>query len=108
MQGIKQEVLAYEPGDDWNQQKNPCWNKRKRSAEGILNFDKKQAINMISNTFHDFEDHALTSAMNDQCSFNPFDRIVELYDEKTALSERMLKDKEEMIARQEKLTGSKE
>lgn len=28
MLGIKQEALAFELGDDWNQKKIRCWNRR--------------------------------------------------------------------------------
>ena len=30
MLGIKQDALAADLGDDWNQQKFRCWNKKKR------------------------------------------------------------------------------
>ena len=66
-------------------------------VEAIKNFDEEQAINIFSNTFSDFKDNAIASAMNYQCSFNPIDKIVELYDEKIALYERMLKDRDMMI-----------
>ena len=75
--------------------------------EAFKNFDEEQAINIISNTFHDFKDNAMASAMNYRCKFDPIDKIVELYDEKIALYERMLKEKDEMMARLEKLIGGK-
>ena len=76
-------------------------------VEAIQNFDEEQAINIISNTFHDFKDNAVASAMNYQCTFNPMDKIVQLYDEKVALYERMLKEKDEMMARLEQLVKGK-
>jgi hypothetical protein len=55
--------------------------------EAFQNFDEEQAINIISNTFHDFKDNAIASAINYQCSFNPIDKIVEIY-EKLVASEK--------------------
>ena len=46
-------------------------------VEAIKNFDESSAINIMSNTFSDFKDNAVASAMNYQCSFNPIDKIVE-------------------------------
>ncbi|WP_294307920.1 helix-turn-helix transcriptional regulator [uncultured Chryseobacterium sp.] len=118
MLGIKQEALAFDLGEDWNQKKislleqkatieapllQAISNVLKIPVEAFQNFDEEQAINIISNTFHDFKDNAVASAMNYQCSFNPIDKIVELYDEKIALYERMLKEKEEMMERLERL-----
>ena len=67
-------------------------------AEAIKNFDEEAAINIISNTFTDFKDNAVANA--NYCTFNPIDKIVELYDElikvereKIALLERMLEKK---------------
>jgi len=66
-------------------------------VEAIKNFDEEAAINIVSNTFHDFKDNAIASAMNYQCSFNPIDKIVELYEklvasekEKTELLKKMM------------------
>lgn len=75
-------------------------------VEAIQNFDAQQAIHNINNNFHD---HAI------QNQFNPLEKIVELYenkilnlyDEKIALYERMLKEKDEMMARLEQLIEGK-
>lgn len=61
-------------------------------VEAIKNFDEQAAINVISNTFHDQS----ANNVNYQCTFNPLDKMVELY-------ERMLKDKNEMIEKLEAL-----
>jgi transcriptional regulator with XRE-family HTH domain len=120
MLGIKQEALAYELGEEWNQKKISLLEQKEEvdtpllqqisqvlhiPVEAFKNFDEEQAINIISNTFHDFKDNAMASAMNYRCKFDPIDKIVELYDEKIALYERMLKEKDEMMARLEKLIG---
>jgi len=69
-------------------------------VEAIKNFDEMAAINIISNTFnnnsHDSSSF-YSSAINYQPNFNPIEKIVQLYDEKIALYERMLKDKDGMI-----------
>lgn len=120
MLGIKQEALAFDLGDDWNQKKislleqkeiieNPLLAKisevLKIPVEAFQNFDEEQAINIISNTFHDFKDNAIASAMNYQCDFNPIDKIIQLYDEKIALYERMLQDKNVMLEKFESLSN---
>jgi transcriptional regulator with XRE-family HTH domain len=72
-------------------------------VEAIKNFDEQAAINIISNTFHNnSHDNSsfYSSALNYQPTFNPIDKIVELY-------ERMLKDKNEMIEKLESLLKGK-
>lgn len=117
MLGIKQEALAFDLGEDWNQKKislleqkdiieDPLLKKisevLKIPVEAFQNFDEEAAINVISNTFTS-NDTSTLNAVNPYCTFNPIDKVVELYDEKIALYERMLKEKEEMILRLEKL-----
>ncbi|MGQ3013368.1 MAG: XRE family transcriptional regulator [Flavobacteriales bacterium] len=117
MLGMKQDALAWELGEDWNQQKISLLEQRetiednilkqiatvlKLPMEAIQNFDAEQAIHNINNNFHD------NSVQN---QFNPLEKIIELYenkilslyDEKIALYERMLKEKDEMLQRLEML-----
>ncbi len=120
MLGIKQDALAYDLGEDWNQKKISMLEQKDIIEEDILrqisialkipveafqNFDEEQAVNVIANTysFQDFKDNAVASGFSYQPSFNPVDKIVELYDEKIALYERMLKEKDEMMERLERL-----
>jgi len=117
MLGIKQDVLAYELGDDWNQQKVSLLEQKetidtpllqqisaalKIPVEAIQNFDEEQAVNVIANTysFQDFKDNAIASGFNYQPSFNPIDKMVELY-------ERMLQQQKEMIEKLERLIEGK-
>ena len=119
MLGIKQEVLAFDLGEDWNQKKISILEQKevidnsllqqiskvlKIPVEAIENFDEQQAINIISNTFDNG-----SVAVNQNPIFNnsPIDAIVKLHEEKIALYERMLKEKEEMMNRLEKLIQSK-
>ena len=115
MLGIKQDALATDLGDDWNQQKISLLEQKemiddavlqqvagalKIPAEAIQNFDEEQAINIISNTFHDTK-----GLINYNPTFNnnPIDKLIQLHEEKIALYERMLKEKDEMMVRLEKL-----
>jgi transcriptional regulator with XRE-family HTH domain len=115
MLGIKQEALAYDLGEDWNQKKismleqkdiiedsllKQISNSLRIPVEAFQNFDEEQAINIISNKF---DNGSIGYQKNDTCTFNPIDKIVQLYDDKIALYERMLKEKDEMMARLEKL-----
>jgi transcriptional regulator with XRE-family HTH domain len=119
MLGIKQDALAADLGDDWNQQKVSLLEQKetiddsilqqvatalKIPAEAIQNFDEEQAIYNISCNFSD-------SAVNNNGvniqNFNPIEKIVQLHEEKIALYERMLKEKNEMMERLEKLLQGK-
>lgn len=118
MMGLKQDALAAELGYDWNQQKVSLLEQKETIETNILkqvsailkvpveafeNFDEENAVNIVANTFHDsavantFTDGAQA---NFHCTFNPIDKMVELY-------ERMLQQQKEMIDRLERLIGGK-
>ena len=120
MLAIKQDALAFELGEDWNQQKVSLLEQREKidsdileqvaailkiPAEAIRNFDEEQAVNIISNTFHEkaFEN----SFNNGTINFHPVEKIIQLHEEKIALYERMLKEKDEMMERLERLIGGR-
>ncbi|WP_407535317.1 helix-turn-helix domain-containing protein [Elizabethkingia miricola] len=122
MLGIKQDALAYELGEDWNQKKISLLEQKesvekdileqvakilKVPTEAIENFDEEQVVNIISNTVNNNDNASGNSLYNYYPTFNPIDKVVELYDEKIALYERMLKEKDEMMARLEKLIEGK-
>lgn len=115
MLGIKQEALALDLGDDWNQKKISLLEQKetienqllekisevlKIPVEAFQNFDEEQAVNIIANTF---QDDAVAYAEQYKCTINPMDKIIQLHEEKIALYERMLKEKDEMMSRLEKL-----
>ena len=115
MLGIKQESLAFDLGDDWNQKKismleqkdviennilRQISNALKIPVEAIQNFDEEQAINIISNTFGD---NACVGNPHSTFNFNSIEELKKLHEEKIVLFERMLKEKDEMMARLEKL-----
>lgn len=113
MMGIKQEALAFELGPDWSQKKISLLEQREEIEEELLRqvgeilqipveaikkFDEEQAVTVISSTFNDN-----SSVVNKNPIFNPIDQLLKLHEEKIALYERMLKEKDEMMARLEKL-----
>ncbi|MDN3551578.1 helix-turn-helix domain-containing protein [Mucilaginibacter aquaedulcis] len=65
-------------------------------SEAIKNFTEEAVFNYFNN-FHDN-----SSGFNYNCTFNPIDKIVELYNEKVALLERLLqaeKEKNELLSK---------
>jgi transcriptional regulator with XRE-family HTH domain len=66
----------------------------KVSPEAIEKFSEEAIITNISCDFHDFHDHASVF------QFNPIEKIIELY-------ERMLKEKNEMIEKLEKILADR-
>lgn len=108
MLGIKQEVLAADLGQDWTQKKVSLLEQKetieseildqvakilKVSPEAIKNFSE-EAANHFFNTFNDH------SGFNYQCTFNPLDKVVELY-------ERLLASEKEKVEILEKFAGEK-
>ena len=115
MLGIKQEALAFDLGEDWNQKKvslleqketieDPLLQKisevLKIPVEAFQNFDEEEAVNIIANTFGDY---GIGYQRNDNPIFNPLEQVLKLHEEKIALYERMLKEKDEMMAKLEQL-----
>ena len=113
--GIKQDFLAFELGSDWNQQKVSLLEQKEKidanileqvsailkiPVEAIRNFDEEQAVNIIANTFND---SSMLNAVNNNPTFHPIDKLMQLHEEKIALYERMLKEKDEMMGRLERL-----
>lgn len=92
MLGMKQEVLADELGDDWTQKKVSLLEAKesiepeildrvakvlKVPAEAIRNFSEEAAINIIANTINN---HDQGSVLNYYPTFNPINKIIELYE----------------------------
>ncbi|HEV7329974.1 MAG TPA: XRE family transcriptional regulator, partial [Flavisolibacter sp.] len=129
MRGLKQEGLAWELGEDWTQKKVSLLEAKeeiepaileqvarvlKMPVEAFTDLDEEGPINIISNTFTS-HDHSTSIGYKSSFNFNVGDKWLEsleeikkLNNEKIALYERMLKDKNDMIERLERLlTGSK-
>lgn len=118
MRRLTQDGLAMALGEDWSQKKVSLLEGKeeiempvleqvskvlKMPVEAFTDLDDDGAINIISNSFHD------SSILNagSHPTFNPIDKIVQLYDEKIELYERMLKDKNEMIEKLDKIIAEK-
>ncbi|HCY80723.1 MAG: transcriptional regulator [Aequorivita sp.] len=117
MLGIKQEALAYELGEEWNQKKISLLEQKESietdllkeisevlhiPVEAFKNFDEEKAVNVISNTFNDN-----AAVINNNPTFHPIEQLIKLHDDKIALYERMLKEKDEMMSRLERLIRGK-
>ncbi|SIT34035.1 Helix-turn-helix domain-containing protein [Filimonas lacunae] len=112
--GVKQETVALELGEDWDQKKVSRLEEKETipddlmdqiakilnvPADAIKNFDEEKVVNIITNTFHD---NSTNQGFNNHCTlnFNPIEKLVEVYDallkekdEKAALLERLLNEK---------------
>lgn len=119
MLGIKQEALAYDLGEDWNQKKismleqkdviednllKQISNSLKIPVEAFQNFDEEQAVNIISNTFND-----QSNGYNYYPTFNvnPIEKWIEALEEIKRLNNELLKAKDEQIKVLEKLLKGK-
>ncbi|XZF12677.1 helix-turn-helix transcriptional regulator [Chitinophagaceae bacterium MMS25-I14] len=109
--GVKQEALAIELGSEWNQKKISALESRpeidedllerianvfKVPVEAIENFDDEATVNIVANTFTS-HDNSTLNAVNPYCTFNPFDKMLELMEENKKLYERLLQEKDAMI-----------
>ena len=119
MLGIKQDALAADLGDDWNQQKISLLEQKetiepallqqvskvlKVPVEAFQNFDEDQAVNIISNTFND-----QSNGYNYYPTINvdQVEKWLETLDEIKRLTTALLKEKDEKIALLEKLLEKK-
>ncbi|MDI1304987.1 MAG: helix-turn-helix transcriptional regulator [bacterium] len=119
MLGIKQEALAFDLGEDWNQKKislleqkdvieddmlKQISNALRIPVEAFQNFDEEQAVNIISNTFND-----QSNGYNYYPTFNvnPVEKWIEALEEIKRLNLELLKSKDEHIKVLEKLLKTK-
>ena len=118
MLGWKQDALASALGDQWNQQKVSYLEQRelidnailedvakilKVSPEAIKNFTEEMGVNFISNTFTDNQFAGYT--VNNNPTFNPLEKLIEMVEENKKLYEALLKEKDEKIALLEKFVA---
>ena len=117
MLGIKQEALALELGDDWNQKKISLLEQKeviepqlleevakalKVPVEAIKNFDEQRAINIFSTTFNDN-----SAVVNNNPVFNPIEKWMEVIEENKKLYERLLQSEREKVMLLEKMLDKK-
>jgi transcriptional regulator with XRE-family HTH domain len=120
MLGIKQEGLALELGDEWNQRKVSLLEQKdvieqelleqvakvlKVPVEAIKNFDEEAAVSYINT----FQDNSVSHVIGNYgtYNFNPIDKWLEALEENKKLYSALLKEKDEKIALLEKLAGEK-
>jgi transcriptional regulator with XRE-family HTH domain len=119
IQGIKQEALAIELGDDWNQKKvslleskevidddllNEISKALKVPVDAIKNFDEQTAVNIVANTF---TDNATFYGYNYYPTFNPIDKLIQAYEENKKLYERLLQTEKEKLELMERMLNEK-
>ena len=126
MFGIKQEVLALELGDDWNQKKISLLEAKevverslleeigkalKLPAEVFENFTDEAALTVISNTFSG--EHAMLG-INNSPTYNTDPKLADAIEENKKLGaenkqlyQALLKEKDEKIALLERLLEKK-
>ena len=115
IQGIKQEALALELGDDWNQKKISLLESKEViddallkqvakalniTKEAIENFNEEAAYNIIGNTYNDNS----ASVYN---NFNPVDKWLEALEDIKKLYERLLQSEREKVELLEKVLDLK-
>lgn len=62
------------------------------TSEGIKNFNDEAVFNIIGNSYHD---HA--SSVQYQCTFNPIDKLIEIYEANKKLYEQLLASEREKV-----------
>jgi len=98
MMGIKQDALARELGQDWNQQKISLLEQKesigsplleqvaailKVPVEAIRSFDEDTALVNIQNNYEGANNGVTNVAAYqkyEQCTFNPLDKVMELFE----------------------------
>lgn len=120
MLGIKQETLALELGDDWNQKKVSILETKetidaallqqisaalKIPAEAIQNFDEENAVNIISNTFN--EGSFVNTGHTPTFNVNPIEKWMEALEEIKRLNAELQKVKDEQIKLLQQLLDKK-
>ncbi len=115
LRGMKQEALAFAMGVSQQTISNlenskEIEDKRLQeiadalgvSKEAIENFSDEAVMNYINN-FYDSSSNTGQIVGNNQCTFNPLDKVVELFEENKKLYERLVQAEKEKVAYLEKL-----
>ena len=113
IQGMKQEALAIELGDEWNQKKISLLEAKEVVDEELLKdvakalhvtpdaikkYDDEATINIIANNTNDY-----SASVNYYCTFNPIDKWLDALEENKKLYERLLQSEKEKVALLEKI-----
>ena len=125
MLGIKQDALADALGDDWNQKKISLLEAKEQiepalleevakalkvPAEAIKNFDEEAAIVNIQNNYEGANSGSGTIGNNlnyNSCTFNPIDKLIEVFEENKKLYERLLQTEREKVELMQQMLDKK-
>jgi len=122
MMGVKQEALAFELGDEWSQRKISLLEQKeeiddkllaeiskvlKVPVEAFKNFDEEKAVMNIQNNYEGSNTSASPVGIQNSCTFNPLDKLMEQVEENKRLYEALLKEKDEKIALMERMIGGR-
>lgn len=78
------------------------------TAEAIKNFSEEAAINYFNNIHdNDISGGIVNALHSNHCTFNPLDKLVEAYQEKEKLYERLLQAEKDKVQYLEELLKSK-
>jgi transcriptional regulator with XRE-family HTH domain len=78
------------------------------TAEAIKNYCDDMVLNIINNTFtNTSHDSSTINSINVQPNFNPLDKVVELYQEKEKLYERLIQTEKDKVEYLEKIVKGK-
>ena len=109
MLGLKQEALALELGEEWNQKRVSLLESKEVIEEDILqqvaailkvpvdaikNLDEDKAVQIIANTFND---EAVAYAQYYKCNINPMEKWIESLEEIKRLHEEIKKLYERLL-----------
>lgn len=75
-------------------------------ADVIKNFSEEAVFNIIGNTI-DIENNNGSSVISYNCTFNPFDKLLDVLDKNEKLYERLVEAEKEKVALLEKLLSGK-
>ena len=105
LRGMKQEALAAELGisqqavskiEQSEKIEDDVLEKIAKSlgvtSEGIKKFNDEAVFNIIGNNYHDH-----SSSVQYQCTFNPIDKLIEVYEENKKLYEQLLASEREKV-----------
>ena len=122
MLGYKQEALAFDLGDDWNQKKISLLEAKetvepallqqisgvlKIPVEAFQNFDEEQAVNIIASTVTNHDNSFSNFAPNNTFNINLADKWLESLEEIKRLNAELLKVKDEQIQLLQSLVAKK-
>lgn len=114
MLGLKQEALAYELGEEWNQKRVSLLEAKETIEEDLLaqvaailkvpvdaikNLDENGAINIIANTYTNNDNSSTLQGyyINYTPNFNPIEKWLEIIEENKKLYERLLASEQEKV-----------